>query len=129
MARKEKLDLLGVSAFCESLGMMVKAGIPVSEAIGLMRQKDEGNGLLEENIASMQKSLEEGNTLQAAMEKIEKNFGRGSIMKLGDDNVEKVEVIPSGSIGLNAALGVGGYPKGRIMPFLCSYSNIALFEY
>ncbi len=53
--------------------------------------------------------------LQAAMEKIEKNFGRGSIMKLGDDNVEKVEVIPSGSIGLNAALGVGGYPKGRII--------------
>jgi recombination protein RecA len=53
--------------------------------------------------------------LQAAMEKIEKNFGRGSIMKLGDDNIEKVEVIPSGSIGLNAALGVGGYPKGRII--------------
>lgn len=69
MARKEKLDLLGVSAFCESLGMMVKAGIPVSEAIGLMRQKEEGNGLLEENIASMEKSLEEGNTLQTAMEK------------------------------------------------------------
>jgi len=49
------------------------------------------------------------------MEKIEKNFGRGSIMKLGDENIEKVEVIPSGSIGLNAALGVGGYPKGRII--------------
>ncbi|MEE1064174.1 MAG: recombinase RecA, partial [Paludibacteraceae bacterium] len=53
--------------------------------------------------------------LQAAMDKIEKNFGRGSIMKLGDDNVESVEVIPTGSIGLNAALGVGGYPKGRIV--------------
>ena len=53
--------------------------------------------------------------LQAAMEKIEKNFGRGSIMKLGDENIEKVEVIPSGSIGLDAALGVGGYPKGRII--------------
>ncbi len=53
--------------------------------------------------------------LQAAMDKIEKNFGRGSIMKLGDDNVEAVEVIPTGSIGLNAALGVGGYPKGRII--------------
>ena len=53
--------------------------------------------------------------LQAAMSKIEKDFGKGSIMKLGDEHVENVEVIPSGSIGLNAALGVGGYPKGRII--------------
>ncbi len=53
--------------------------------------------------------------LQAAMAKIEKDFGKGSIMKLGDEQVEDVEVIPTGSIGLNAALGVGGYPKGRII--------------
>ena len=53
--------------------------------------------------------------LQAAMDKIEKNFGRGSIMKLGDENIEQVDVVPTGSIGLNAALGVGGYPKGRII--------------
>ena len=53
--------------------------------------------------------------LQAAMSKIEKDYGKGSIMKLGDDNIEKVDVIPTGSIGLNAALGVGGYPKGRII--------------
>jgi len=53
--------------------------------------------------------------LQAAMDKIEKNFGKGSIMKLGDDTVQEVEVIPTGSIGLNAALGVGGYPKGRVI--------------
>ena len=53
--------------------------------------------------------------LQAAMEKIEKNFGKGSIMKMGEDHVEEIEIIPSGSIGLNAALGVGGYPKGRIV--------------
>ena len=53
--------------------------------------------------------------LQAAMSKIEKDFGKGSIMKLGDENVENVEVIPTGSIALNAALGVGGYPKGRII--------------
>ena len=51
--------------------------------------------------------------LQAAMDKIEKNFGKGSIMKLGDENVQQVEVIPTGSIALNAALGVGGYTKGR----------------
>ena len=53
--------------------------------------------------------------LQAAMDKIEKTFGKGSIMKLGDDNVQDVEVIPTGSVALNAALGVGGYPKGRII--------------
>lgn len=54
------------------------------------------------------------NALSQAMEKIAKNFGRGAIMKLGDDNVEDVEVIPTGSIGLNFALGVGGFPRGRI---------------
>ncbi|MCI1682933.1 MAG: recombinase RecA [Bacteroides sp.] len=53
--------------------------------------------------------------LQAAMDKIEKDFGKGSIMKMGNDSVEPVEVIPTGSIGLNVALGVGGYPRGRII--------------
>lgn len=53
--------------------------------------------------------------LQAAMDRIEKNFGKGSIMKLGDDNVQEIEVIPTGSIGLDVALGVGGYPRGRII--------------
>ena len=53
--------------------------------------------------------------LQAAMDKIEKSFGKGSIMKLGDEKIQDVEVIPSGSVALNYALGVGGYPKGRII--------------
>ena len=53
--------------------------------------------------------------LQEAMAKIEKNYGKGSIMRMGDEQVVNVEVIPTGSIGLNAALGVGGYPKGRII--------------
>ena len=53
--------------------------------------------------------------LQAAMSKIEKDFGKGSIMRMGDEQIENVDVIPTGSIGLNAALGVGGYPKGRII--------------
>ena len=53
--------------------------------------------------------------LQAAMDNIEKNFGKGSIMKMGDDNIQHIEVIPTGSIGLDSALGVGGYPKGRII--------------
>ena len=53
--------------------------------------------------------------LQAAMSKIEKDFGKGSIMCMGEDNIQQIEVIPTGSIGLNAALGVGGYPRGRII--------------
>lgn len=53
--------------------------------------------------------------LEEALKKIDKNFGKGSIMKLGDEVTEKIDVIPSGSIALNAALGVGGYPKGRII--------------
>ena len=53
--------------------------------------------------------------LQAAMSKIEKDFGKGSIMRMGDEHIEQVDVISTGSIGLNAALGVGGYPRGRII--------------
>mgnify|MGYP001154747925 CR=1 FL=1 len=52
--------------------------------------------------------------LGEAMQLIEKNFGKGSIMKLGDEVVEDVDVIPTGSIGLNWALGVGGFPRGRV---------------
>ncbi len=55
------------------------------------------------------------NALTQALNNIEKDYGRGAVMKLGDEVVEKVDVIPSGSIGLNFALGVGGYPKGRII--------------
>lgn len=55
------------------------------------------------------------NALKAAMSKIEKDYGRGAIMRMGDNSVEQVEVIPTGSIGLNYALGVGGFPKGRII--------------
>ena len=53
--------------------------------------------------------------LRAAMDKIEKTFGKGTIMKLGDENIQEVEVIHTGSVGLDAALGVGGYPRGRIV--------------
>lgn len=53
--------------------------------------------------------------LNQAMERIEKDYGKGAIMKLGDEHVEEVDVIPTGSIGLNFALGVGGYPRGRII--------------
>lgn len=53
--------------------------------------------------------------LQLTMDKLEKSFGKGAIMKLGDEAVEKVEVIPSGSVTLDMALGVYGYPKGRVI--------------
>ena len=66
----------------------------------------------EEQLTPQQQKMK---ALQAAMAKIEKDFGKGSIMKMGDEQIENVEVIPTGSIGLNAALGVGGYPKGRII--------------
>jgi recombination protein RecA len=66
----------------------------------------------EEQLTPQQQKMK---ALQAAMAKIEKDFGKGSIMKMGDEKIENVEVIPTGSIGLNAALGVGGYPKGRII--------------
>ncbi len=53
--------------------------------------------------------------LQLTLDKIEKGYGKGTIMKLGDDAIEDVPVIPSGSIGLDMALGVGGYPRGRVI--------------
>ena len=70
--------------------------------------KEKGN----EALTPQQEKLK---ALQAAMSKIEKDFGKGRIMKLGDEKIENVDVIPTGSISLNAALGVGGYPKGRII--------------
>ena len=68
--------------------------------------------MAEQDSAEKQAKLK---ALQAAMSKIEKDFGKGSIMRMGDEKVENVEVIPTGSIGLDLALGVGGYPRGRII--------------
>ena len=77
-----------------------------------MAKKDLKN---EETAAQTSSLSEKLKALQAATDKIEKSFGKGSIMKLGEDRIEAVDVIPTGSIGLNAALGVGGYPRGRII--------------
>ena len=60
-------------------------------------------------------SPEKLKALQLAMAKIDKDFGKGAIMKLGDDKIEDIPVIPTGSVGLNVALGVGGYPRGRVI--------------
>ena len=53
--------------------------------------------------------------LQLTLDKLDKTYGKGSVMKLGDQTIEKIESISSGSIGLDIALGVGGYPKGRVI--------------
>lgn len=53
--------------------------------------------------------------LQLTLDKLEKTYGRGTVMKLGDSAVEKVDFIKSGSIGLDAALGIGGFPRGRVI--------------
>ncbi|HPU83459.1 MAG TPA: recombinase RecA [Bacteroidales bacterium] len=60
-------------------------------------------------------SQEKMKALQATLDKIEKDFGKGTIMKLGDQPKWDVSVIPSGSIGLDCALGIGGYPRGRVV--------------
>ncbi|HIZ32930.1 MAG TPA: recombinase RecA [Candidatus Bacteroides merdigallinarum] len=78
-----------------------------------MAKKDELN--FENEGGTSQVSSEKLKALQAAMDKIEKSFGKGSIMRMGSEEVEDIDVIPTGSIGLNAALGVGGYPRGRII--------------
>jgi recombination protein RecA len=66
----------------------------------------------EEQIAINKEKLK---ALQLTMDKIEKSYGKGSIMRLGDRAVDEVSIIPSGSISLDIALGVGGYPKGRVI--------------
>jgi recombination protein RecA len=53
--------------------------------------------------------------LQLTLDKIEKGYGKGTIMKLGDNAIADIQVISSGSIGLDLALGVGGYPRGRVI--------------
>ena len=67
------------------------------------------------NDEKSKQNIEKLKALQLTMDKIEKSYGKGSIMKLGDRVVEDVPSISSGSIGLDIAMGVGGYPKGRII--------------
>lgn len=69
-----------------------------------------------ENKKEKQENIKEKlKALQATLDKIEKDYGKGSIMKMGDENFVPVDIIPTGSIGLDAALGIGGYPKGRVV--------------
>jgi len=79
-----------------------------------MNEKEK-NSVMKEQKEQTNPNVEKMKALRAAMDKIEKNYGKGSIMKMGDSAVEEVAVIPSGSVGLNVALGIGGYPRGRVI--------------
>ena len=66
-------------------------------------------------MANKELQAEKLKALQLTMEKLDKTFGKGAVMKLGDNPVEKVDVIPTGSLTLDLALGINGYPKGRVV--------------
>lgn len=65
-----------------------------------------------ENMALQNDKLK---ALEAVMAKIEKNFGKGSIMNMASQEIQEIDTIPTGSLTLDIALGVGGYPRGRII--------------
>jgi len=68
-----------------------------------------------DEIKTTSPNAEKLKALQLAMDKIEKDYGKGTIMRMGDNKVVDIDVIPTGSLGLDIALGVGGYPRGRII--------------
>ena len=73
----------------------------------------------------VEKNGERGRAVDAAILQIEKQFGRGSIMRLGDRAAQNVEAIPTGSVALDLALGVGGVPRGRITEIYLSLIHIS----
>ena len=60
-------------------------------------------------------SMDKRKALDAALSQIERSFGKGSIMRLGQGKVVEIETVPTGSLGLDIALGIGGLPRGRIV--------------
>ncbi len=70
------------------------------------------------------KEIKQDKTLDQVLADIEKQFGKGSIMKLGDNKHMKVDVVSSGVLSLDIALGVGGYPKGRIIEIYVPESSV-----
>lgn len=78
----------------------------------MAKKEDQDKELFDNEKEGMSPKLK---ALQEAMKSIEKSFGKGAIMRMGEENIETMEVIPTGSVGLNVALGVGGYPRGRII--------------
>ena len=63
----------------------------------------------------MSENIEKKKALEAAMSQIEKQFGKGSVMKLGEFKAMEIEAIPTGALSLDMALGIGGVPRGRII--------------
>ena len=63
----------------------------------------------------MSASVEKLKALQLTLDKLEKSYGKGAVMKLGDAPIEAIEFISTGSLGLDIALGIGGVPKGRVV--------------
>ena len=63
----------------------------------------------------MKESKEKSKALNLAIEKLEKTYGKGTIMKLSDENIFKIPSISTGSLSLDIALGIGGIPKGRVV--------------
>lgn len=78
-------------------------------------KEKESKDLKENKMAGKEVNKEKLKALQLTLDKIEKTYGKGSIMKMGDNPIEEVEVIPSGSVSLDLALGINGYPKGRVI--------------
>ena len=64
---------------------------------------------------SLERAGDREKALETALLQIERQFGKGSVMRLGEETRAPVEVIPSGSIALDVALGIGGYPRGRVV--------------
>lgn len=99
-----------IEAFLEGLNKE-----PILEAVGEVPAKERKMSVSKSGSLELKPSEEALNNLKIAMDKINKDFGAGSIMRLGDAPIKGVEVISTGSMGLDAALGVGGFPKGRII--------------
>ena len=76
-----------------------------------MAEKKKKDSVIDANMTKEDKQK----ALQSAIEQIEKNFGKGSIMKMSDSKIDKVEVIPTGCLSIDLALGIGGLPRGRIV--------------
>ncbi len=66
-------------------------------------------------MAGKEVNAEKLKALQLTMDKLDKTYGKGTVMKLGDNAIEEIDVIPTGSLTLDLALGVGGLPKGRVV--------------
>ncbi|NCU32689.1 MAG: DNA recombination/repair protein RecA, partial [Candidatus Moranbacteria bacterium] len=71
----------------------------------MSKEKKEENPVLSEKLKA----------LQMTIERLDKTYGKGSVMKLGDAPIEELEVISTGSVGIDLAIGVGGFPRGRVV--------------